>query len=464
MRAFFPGTIHLPLCLFLAACGARSSLQPGEAAEGGGGNTAGAGGMGGAAAGGGAGAPAGGGGTGGVVVGSCDVLVVDGPPLSPSPAIIGDKQLVPWLAATEVDGSRAALVYVERSFAGEAFFHKASVALDSPWGAWPSGLGTSASHGTSDGFVVGPDREGRFSMLTTDEPNNAGDVPTGMIVWAPSAGVPGAKGQFFGDVTPGLPALVTSNGKEYLAGFRTGPPDFEILTLSRVVFGAGPVSKSWIAACAIGAGLSGAAIPFGEGFLVAMSNGRPYSKCLTDDLPDGPPSRLQVAKLDGGSGGGAQLFEHDDPTTYILQVQLAPAAVGAWVAWERVPFEPLDRRIEILRLDGAGLPTSDAVIEVPYGTLGAPFALASLGPRLAIATTKTPPGGQRELDVHLLAEDGSPGAEITLQAEAGFEMSSAVALLGSPSGGHLLVAWDEESTINNDARRVRLARLACAGP
>jgi hypothetical protein len=394
---------------------------------------------------------------------SCTALAVDGPPLSPIMAIAGGYQFSPWLARTEPDASRAAFVYVENPKPFGELVPVTSVALEDPWGAWPASLGPSAYHDVTDGFVIGPGREGRFSMLTTDVPNNAGNVPTGMVVWAPQAGVPGAEGQFFDDIPPGYPLFVTSNGASYLAGFQRlladgGPYQ---LSLGRVsIGGADPYDFNAPIACAIDATLAGAAIPFGDGFLAAFSNGRPFGKCLTDDLADGPPSRLQISVMPSAPSKAALTFEADEPDTYVFQAHLTPANVGAWAAWERIPFgPPLERRIQLLQLDGAGAPLSGKIIEVGFGTVGVPIAIASLGSLLVIATTN-PTGA---LEVHVLAPDGSMVGETAFEPEQGFGMATSVALLGSLSADHLLVAWGEDSAINNDDRRVRIARLACVG-
>ena len=448
--------------LLLAACGSRSSLAPGDASgEGGIGGGGGAGGTG-------AGNPtstSSSGGSGGSVTPPCNVLLVDGPPLSPVPAI-GNKQFVPWLVRTEPDGSRAALAYYEVQDPASEFLLSSSVALDDPWGPWPASLPTSASHGQTEGVVAGPASEGRFSMLTNDVPNNMGNVPTGMVVWTPVAGVPGMQGQYFDDVPPGSPVLVTSNGGEHLAGFqRAIGAGLQHLTLARISADGGPFSFGDSVTCALDTGLAGAAIPFGGGFLSALSNGRPYGSCLTDDLPDGPPTRLQIVSIPSSPATATLTYEQEQPASFVFQAHLTPAEGGAWAAWERIPFEPpYDRRIQLLQLDAAGFPVNGKVIEVDHGIVSAPLAIASLGSRVALATVRQLPGEVPVpvVGIHVLSEDGSLLAEAGFTAGEGFSLDYSVALLSSPAKDHLLLAWSESSAINNDDRRVRVARLVCS--
>jgi hypothetical protein len=458
-----------PLCLVLAACGARSSLLPGEEAASGGG------GSGGTASGGGGAGPgttsstsvttssSGGGGAGGAVSGVCDGLVVDGPPLSPTP-LVGNKQAAPWLARTAKDGGAAALVYLETENQLGGFWQSSSAALPDAWGAWPAALGPSAIHGLTNGFAIGPGEDGRFSMLTSDEPNDAGG-PTGMVMWAPKAGVSGAEGQFFDDVLPGFPVLASSNGDGHLAGFqRVVGGDLHHLELGWVTLGGPQLSFYDPAACSIFAPLSGEAIPVGEGFLAAFSSGRPFGSCLTDQFPDGPPTRVQIVTIPGHPVNPTLMSEYDQPDQYVFQTHLAPTAGGAWAAWERIPFEPpFQRRIQLVRLDATGVPGGGAILEVGYGTVAAPFAIAGLGKRVAFATMVEASEAGPHVSVWLLDEDGSPLGQAAFQAEPGFFLDYSVTLLASPAGDHLLVAWSESSAINNDDRRVVVARLACTG-
>lgn len=396
--------------------------------------------------------------------GTCDVLVIDGQPLSPTPMFDGFEQTLPWLVATEKDRSRAALAVAELGNLGADLAPQAaSVAFDDPWGVWPDSLGKSVVHTPNLGFVAGDGEEGRISLLTTDEPNGLGQ-PTGMVVWFPTAGVAGAQGQYYDQQGAGYPLFVTANQAEWLAAFQQtfGGP-VQHLSLARID---SPITSGSFAgsiACATDAALSGAALPWGDGFLLALSNGRPFNTCFDDPVADGPPSRVQIAVVQEDLTRFFLTAEYDEIKTYIFQVRAAPSKTGAWIAWERIPFEPpTGRRLALLQLDEDGFPVTGLVFEVPTGTIGTPISLASLGDLPALATTREDGAGGRLLDVQVFTEEGAPFGAITLSAEPGWEMDASLSLLAAPTGDRLLVAWSETAS-RSGAGRVRVARLACVG-
>jgi hypothetical protein len=448
-------TLALATTLALTtACGSRSDLLTSEPpAEGTGGTTS---------------TPttttgAGGAGAGGAdPLGTCDVLVLDGPPRSPEPAFEGWEQAVPWLTPIEASSSRVALSYLEAKSIPLTSLQTSSVAIDTPWGAWPDALGASAPHTPTLGFVAGPGSEGRLSLLTSDEPNNAGQA-TGMVVWFPPAGIPGAEGQYFDDLPPGAPTFVTAREGEWLAGFQRVLGDgLYHLSLARITSPLTTASFEPAAGCATFSTLSAAAVPFQQGFLLATSSGRPYGKCLTDDLTDGPPSWLHIVRLPGSVADPEVLVEYSWSDTYVFQVHAIPAATGTWLAWERLPFAPpYERTVDLVQLDGDGYPVGEHLAPVP-GEVGVPFALAALGDRPVVAGTRQDAGGSRVLDVRVLTEQAEILGQITLTPDPGYLMDASVQLLGSPAGDRLLVAW-AESPATAGIRRVRVARLACAG-
>lgn len=440
--------------LALSACGSRSDLLSFEPPAEGTGGTAStlttSTGAGGAGAG------------GGDPLGTCDVLVLDGPPRSPKPAFEGWEQAVPWLTPIEANTSRVALSYLEAKAIPITSLQASSVSLDAPWGVWPETLGASAPHTPTLGFVAGPGSQGRLSLLTSDEPNNAGQA-TGMVVWFPDAGIPGAQGQYFDDLPPGAPTFVTAREDEWLAGFQRVLGDgLYHLSLARITSPLTTASFEPAAACATFSTLSAAAVPFQQGFLLATSSGRPYGKCLTDDLPDGPPSSLHVVRLPGSVSDPEVLVEYSWSDTYVFQVHATPAAASTWLAWERLPFAPpYERTVDLVQLDGDGHPVAEHLAPVP-GEVGVPFAITALGDRPVVAGTRQDASGSRVLDVRVLTEQAEILGQITLTPDPGYLMDASVQLLASPAGDRLLVAW-AESPATAGIRRVRVARLACAG-
>lgn len=448
--------------LLLAACGSRSDLlgaSPSTEGDGGGGG----GGAGGATTTFTTTGTAGSGGGGGQPLGTCDVLVVDGPPRSPKPAFEGWEHAAPHVTSIEADTSRAALSYLEAKTIPGGALQASSVALDAPWGAWPDELGTSAPHTPTLGFAAGPGLDGRLSLFMSDEPNAAGKA-TGMVVWFPNAGVPGAQGQYFDDLLPGYPLFVTAREGEWLAGFqRLVGNGLHHLSLARITSPLSMASLEPAAGCGISAALAGAAIPLKEGFLVAVSSGRPYGTCFEDNLSDGPPSTVHVVRFPGALNEPEPLAKDDVPGTYVFQIHATPSATGAWVAWERIPTfnPPTERWLTFVRLDAGGTPEY-GFFGPPTGEVGIPFAIAALGDLPVLVTTRQDPSGSRVLEVQVLDQSGGVFGQITLSAEGGFLMDASVDVVASPAGNQLLVAW-AETPVTGGTRRVRVARLACAG-
>ena len=405
---------------------------------------------------------AGAGGSGGQLLGTCDVLVLDGLPRSPEPAFEGWEHAGPRLTSIESDGSRAALSYLEAKSVAADLRQASSVAIETPWGPWPESLGTSATHTPTLGFAAGPGLDGRLSLFMSDEPNNTGQA-TGMVVWFPNAGVPGAQGQYFDDLPPGYPLFVTAREGEWLAGFqRTMGNGLHHMSLARITSPLTTASFEPAAGCALSVALSAAAIPFKGGFLVAASSGRPYGTCFEDNLTDGPPSTLHVVHFPAALTEPKPLAEYTVSDTYVLQIRATRSNTGAWLAWERIPFEPpFERNIEFARVVADGPPEA-GLFGPKTGEVGVPFAIAALGDLPVLASTRPDESGTRVLEVQVLTKEADVFGQITLTADAGFAMDASVDLLASPAGDQLLVAWGEVP-VTGGVRRVRVARLACAG-
>ncbi len=393
---------------------------------------------------------------------TCDKLVMDGAPISSDPSTPGWEQLWPRIVPIQNDGSQVGVTFLERPNGATKPYYATSIVMDNPWGTWPQNLGVSALHGANEGFVVGPGANGRFSMLTTDMPNNE-NVSKGMVVWFPNAGVAGAQGQFFDDLAHGYPLFVTHRAPEWLAGFhRKVTDELQHLGLARITSPVTSAAFDQAFACATYAGLSASAVPVADGFLVAMSNGRPFGHCLTDQFADGPPIHIQIVSLDKLGAVPVLRGEYTEADGYVFQVHTAKSVSGAWIAWEVIPFQsPFERRIRLMRLDATGTPTLAKPIHLDYGVVGVPFALTTLGdlPVLVMQGMTKNLGGL--IDVRLLAENGDVLAAASIEADTGTTINASISTVGSPEGRHLLVAWDEDAS-NATPRRGRIARLACA--
>lgn len=444
-------------CFLVAACGAKSDLDSPDGSGGAPGGNGGGASVSGTGASGPQTATGTSSGTGGLEV-VCDALEIEGPALSPAPWAPGTLQFSPALVRTELDGSGVAFVYTQGANVPGAMLNVASVVFDA-WGPWPSSLGQGTAVITASQYAVGGGQDGWFSVLAPDSFS-----PT-MTVWTQAPAAMEATGQQWDDVPPSMPRFVTSDAQYAVAGLaRPAGPGLSYMSVVYVPWGFLPTPDT-VVACATDAALAGAATVLDGGLLWAVSNGRPFGKCLTDDLTDGPPTRIQIVKAKEDPLDANVTFEQDDPSTYIFQIQLAPSSGGAWAAWERIQFEPpLQRRIQLVQLDNAGLPVTGKIIELSTGVIGYPIALTSLGSRPVLATVTPTDSGLLGLGVYVLSDNGELQTQTILVPDPGFEMGSGAALFGEPNGKRLLVAWDEISAVNNDERRVRVERLLCLPP
>lgn len=438
-------------------CGARSEMFPPEGALGGSGGTGGS-----------SSTVVSSGGTGvstetatstATTLPKCQVLTVDGKPLTPELSFPDLNQVSPWVVPTSDDGNSVALAYYEDVLFGSPTLQMGSVALE-PWGAWPDSLGVTSPHLLTNGFVAGNDVKGRFSVLTQDVPDLLG-----MVVWSAPAAMGGAEGQFFADVLPGAPLFVAHSGDWYLSSFQVGLGNgLSHVHTARVAIGTTQNSIYPSVACGINAAHAGAAVPLENGFLAAFSNGQPYGSCLTDQFAPALPSRIQIVNFSNSDEliGGKLQFELEEEGTYIYQVRLAKGAGATWVAWERVGLEPPgQKRIQFTRLDSQGLPYNGKITEVNLGIVGIQFAIASLGDLIALSTVADVPDTGWQLVTYLLDDSGNIVSLVGWEAEPGFELSTAVSSFASPDGDKLVVAWGESWAGNNDDQRVRIARIAC---
>ncbi|MBK8259474.1 MAG: hypothetical protein IPK82_43310 [Polyangiaceae bacterium] len=445
----------LPVAAVVAlGCGARSELLPSDLVQSGTGGSAGD-----------SSSSGPGGSTGSTSTTSstnlpkCGALQIDGQALTPELSFPGLDQASPWVVPTASDGNSVALAYYEDIFFSSPYLQMGSVAIE-PWGVWPKSLGSTAPHLLTSGFVAGNDEKGRFSLLAPDDPNL-----DGMVAWSAPAGMGGAEGQFFPDMGAGLPMFVAHSGDWYLTAFQVGiGGGLAHVHMARVAIGATKNSIYPSAGCGINAAHAGAAVPLENGFLAAFSNGQPYGSCLTDQFAPTLPSRIQVVNFSNSEElmMGKLQFELEEEGTYIYQVKLAKGAGANWVAWERVGLDPqVERRIQYTRLDSQGLPFNGKVTEVKMGIIGTQFAIASLGDVIALSTVVEVPDEGWQMATFLLDDSGNILSQVGWGAEPGFDFSTSVSSLGSPTGDKLVVAWGESWAANNDDQRVRIARIAC---
>ena len=201
------------------------------------------------------------------------------------------------------------------------------------------------------------------------------------------------------------------------------------------------------------------AVPWGSGWLVALSNGGALQDCQFPGI--GWPDDVQIVFTDGktftetgtvGAPGGA------------TDVKMAARSDGAWVVVGTPPGQVVNGMFLGARITQSGevdkmfpVGGGDPNLENPMnGTLTA----ASLGDQLAVAWIDF--GGDKGPFIHVKVfdPDGNPTGQA--QVFAGTSLMGAPSLLGSPSGAELVLAWAETPDQGmNDGDKIRAVRIDC---
>ncbi len=322
----------------------------------------------------------------------------------------------------------------------------------SPWATWSSADLETAEIGASavswSDFAQGSSPAAAHALLY----RAAGlSEPSERMYFAPDL-VPGGKATNTLLNAPGKRALfVAGGGGHHLLGFeRLIAEGHHALTFGR--FAQGAFSAEGASGCAT-APLAADALWSPNGYLLALSTSRPFGTCA-DAGADGPPTRLEIARLAEGSVQ-PQLREGFDVGAPVAQVRLVRRPQGAWLLW-RVSGSAQAGAVSALRLGPTGKAIGAPMEVVPSGSATKGFTTASLGERLVV-----------------LWSDGvePPLARVSLRAfdESGVVSSASwvpvpplrqiglPALVGSPDGAALVMAW----TGDDGSTGVFVSRLDC---
>ncbi len=320
-------------------------------------------------------------------------------------------------------------------------------------------------HTPNLGFVAGPGSQGRLSLLTSDEPNNAGEA-TGMVVWFPDAGIPGAQGQYFDDQQPGCSHL------------RDCPIRASGSPVSSRVLGDAHYSTSPSRASPRRSRQPPSSPP-PPAPPSAPSPRRPSPSSKASCSP--PPAAARSASASPTTSPTAP---RPGSRSSVVQDALSDPEVLGGIRCDRTPTSSRSTPPPPRRAPGSpgsaspsrpptsapSTSSSSTATATPWPSTSPPSPARSESPSpsrpSATAPSSPPPGedgaGGRLLDVRVLTEEAETLGQITLTPDPGYLMDASVQLLASPAGDRLLVAW-AESPATAGIRRVRIARLACAG-
>ena len=314
----------------------------------------------------------------------------------------------------------------------------------SPWGAWPPVPTAPVNVTTSGGEAFRATRAGSGLGLLFQVP---GGSPGSGLDFCNGANATGCAAPIVLDSTYPVHPLALAQGLgTFLAGWAWELPVNSIHYQLRL--------RDLVAPSAIGAvgcanePLVAAAAPSGAGFLIAYSSSRPYGDCAPDNLADGPPTRVQVARYEGKLAFGGEAILPSSVQT----LALAPRSDGgAWAAWTTAANGTAASRIS----PAGGLST-------PFSPLAGPFAIADLAGHLAV-TRSFSKDGFVTVEAFLFDDAGQALASATIPDSDFTPDSSSFSALASPTGDALLVAWSEAPTIQSGGHmHIRLARFDCA--
>lgn len=368
-----------------------------------------------------------------------------------------------FVPATE-DAARVSMAFWHRAPEGPAIppLRMGDVTFE-PWGPWPSGLGPpyEVLEFFADSFAVAPALPSSQPGFSTLFYVPTGSFPSDMALAnaAPQTDYspfppPIAQWDAF---EPGWAVALARGTKGHLALYQGDGP-YAYLSVARV--SPGELVNIYGVACA-DAPFPADTVPAQGGFLVASASGGDFNACLLDDGIPGPARRLLVSRfdLDADHLVPAASFEEPDP---IAHVAMAKANDGAWVVWQNDGSSALQPPpIRAVRLDESGAQIGPVFNVTHDGQTSGPFAVASLGVWLAVAWVDAIDPSFPTLRVDLFGPQGTFLSGTSLNTSPNWLHDPALALMASPNGQHLLLAWSDIDVGSSTPASTRVARFSC---
>ncbi|MBK8257896.1 MAG: hypothetical protein IPK82_35170 [Polyangiaceae bacterium] len=466
-------------CVLPSACGSRSNLGESDLVPNGGsgstgtstGGTTATGSSGGATistGGVGAGGAAGSGGTGGFAK-ACSDLKIAGPPATLTGNEWMDEQRPRW-AFSKGDGLSVTLLNSRQATEGPpgADFPLSVVhtSLD-PWEGFPFGgaLGQSFEAFPSGGesFATTHSVEGQVSILLRDAMSPGGGMVFTSQLIPSQSGTPNVYGVH---PTADEALFAAQSWVGYLTGMRVPipKPDGSLVysVETRLMGNAGPLAPSLPVGCASGV-MYADAVPGAEGFLMAVSAGQPIG---TVDCANADLSWPDVVYIVAASGGGYVQKDSFGAPGGATDVKMASRSDGAWVVAGTPPGQVVNGSFIGASINPSGkiqftfpVTVGDPNTENPLsGTLAA----TNLGDCLAVTWVDYTGDKGPFLQVRTFAPDGSLAGQVQVFPKTFF--SGAPALLGSPSGNSLLIAWSEEPEQLGTGAKIHAVRIDANAP
>jgi hypothetical protein len=443
-------------CIFsalLLACGARTGLDEGQGpSTSDGGAPAGPGGSGAGAAG------AGGSGAGPTF--ACDALFVDGEPRFDVTAL-GPGIRETEAALVPVDPARLMLFHTQVDEVAEGRSVRA-VTFDA-WGAWPDDFGEALpiTIALRDGFRATPGANADTALLLPLFSLGPPGATTAALAPSvlPATSYSDVPYTFLFDLSnsPGGPASFVRSPTtgRFFVGWRA---ELEATFLGHVVTDAAgePIAAWFDSGCAQGDPRA-ASLPSSDGFIVAISSGRPAGTCLNDDGIPGPAVRLQTGALQGDGGAIEWPYERVESEP-IAALELVARPGGAWLVHQTdgsTAFVPPP--IFATPLDETGGPVGAPLVVVEENRATGTVAVAPFGSGFALAWVESLLPTSPFIAVRIFDADGTLRAEGSFDTASAFLAPGRISLVTSPNTDALVVAWE---TFEPEPR-VTAARFAC---
>jgi hypothetical protein len=326
---------------------------------------------------------------------------------------------------------------------GATMIPLADVSLD-PTGAWPpalTGLDEIAVAGGGS-FALAPRSGPTFSLLFDLE---SLDPPTGMVLAEDVKPQGNAAGTLF-DPGPGTALFVISDGDHHLAAHTRATTEHP---LALDLFTGAVVAQSDAGSACGAVPLSGGAIAWPDGFLVASSSGAVSGQC-------GAPEAVQLFRVSTSAASWIAPLGVVQLGAPIRRAALVPASDGgAWILTQPLGPPELVAPVRVDRVDASGTPVG-APIEAVAET-AVDFAAAGLGGGFVIAWTA--PGSPPKLGLEVRDASGKLGAQASIPLDPA-PVEGPLALHVGADGATLVVAWSQQDA--QHLATVRLARFACA--
>jgi hypothetical protein len=321
------------------------------------------------------------------------------------------------------------------------------------WGPWddsPLGQGLLGAAFAGERFVLGPDRDEGFAFLVSTD--NAASPQPGTYLGRGHPTATSTETELHQD-DPSHPLAVSYGQGSLLLAYANGQAGFEYLS----IVGQQNAASVWMPTlgCATEP-LQADAIPFGNGFLVALTTSRAFGTCGNDDGFDGPPTRIHLVKVRVTGKADYALMEELPVGQPVRNLRLVGRGHDA--AW--LVFQTDGGAIEAVRLnqDGGLYSKWNAIVSEDYW-MDRP-AVAQLGDYVATAVIDAFDPSVSKILVQLhLEESLQPALSHMLEPPYDQWPSGPLALLGAPDGRSLLLAWTGWS--DSGASRTYVKRLDC---